>query len=525
MFGLAIWDVRRRVLTLARDRMGIKQLYYTRLGRRLVFGSELKALLAHPGVSRDIDHAAVADYLSLEFVPSPRSILKGVDKLPPGHLLTWRQNDGAIEVKQWWDVDLESSEAVPEPDLDACAADLRAALKEAVRTELVADVPIGVFLSGGIDSSAVAATMAELTPGNVNSFSIGFADRSFDESAWARMAAERLGTNHHELVLEPHMLFDIVPKVTSLLDEPMADASIIPTYLLSKFTRQHVKVALGGDGGDELFAGYPTVLAHRLASYYNHLPAMLRRRLIPSVVDRLPVNHDNLSFDYKAKRFVGSAHLDVPDRHRRWMGSFTPDEAGLLLAPGVLDHQVSDPILEHLASRSLREPLNQVLYLDMKLYLENDILAKVDRASMMVSLEARVPLLNVDFVEHVARLPLSVKLRRLNQKFIFKRALRGVVPPEILARPKKGFGIPVARWFRGPLRELLLDTLSPAGLARHGLFDSARVEKLITAHLEGSVDHRKELWTLFVFQRWYDTWIAGAGQSAVAAAESKRGLP
>jgi asparagine synthase (glutamine-hydrolysing) len=360
-----------------------------------------------------VDHAAVADYLSLEYVlptvnPQRRSTL-----WLPGHALTWRQDDGAIDVRKW-DVDLESSEGVPEPDLDSCAADLRAALKEAVRKELVADVPIGVFLSGGIDSSAVAALMAEITPGNVNSFSIGFSDRSFDESGWARMVAERLGTNHHELVLEPHMLFDLVPKVTALLDEPMADASIIPTYLLSKFTRQHVKVALGGDGGDELFAGYPTVLAHRLAGYYNRLPAILRRRLIPGVVDRLPVNHDNLSFDYKAKRFVGSAHLDVADRHRHWMGSFTPDEAAGLLTPGVLDPHAPDPVLEHLATRSLREPLNQVMYLDMKLYLENDILAKVDRASMMVSLEARVPLLNVEFVEHVARLPLSVELPRLN---------------------------------------------------------------------------------------------------------------
>jgi asparagine synthase (glutamine-hydrolysing) len=332
------------------------------------------------------------------------------------------------------------------------------------------------------------------------------------------MVADRLGTNHHELILEPHMLLDLVPEVTALLDEPMADASIIPTYLLSRFTRQHVKVALGGDGGDELFAGYPTVLGHRLAGYYNLLPGIMRRRLIPSVVDRLPVNHDNLSFDYRAKRFVGSAHLGVADRHRRWMGSFTPDEVAGLLAPDVLDaaRETPDPMLGHLSSRSLKEPLNQVLYLDMKLYLENDILAKVDRASMMASLEARVPLLNVDFVEHVARLPLSLKLRRFDQKFIFKRALRGLVPKEILARPKKGFGIPVAKWFRGPLRELLLDTLSPTGVARHGLFRYSEVEKLIRSHLDGSRDHRKELWTLFIFQRWHDSWMAGADLTAAA---------
>ena len=525
MFAFAIWDVRRRVLVLARDRVGIKPLYYAKVGSHLVFGSELKALLAHPAVPRDIDPGAVSQYLSLEYVATPRSILRGVDKLPPGHVLRWRQDDGSISIRKWWELDLENSENVPEPDLDTCAANLRAALKEAVRKELIADVPIGVFLSGGIDSSAVAATMAELTPGNVNSFSIGFSDPSFDESSWARMVADRLGTNHHELILEPHMLLDLVPEVTAFLDEPMADASIIPTYLLSRFTRQHVKVALGGDGGDELFAGYPTVLGHRLAGYYNLLPGIMRKRLIPSVVDHLPVNHDNLSFDYRAKRFVGSAHLGVADRHRRWMGSFTPDEVAGLLAPDVLDaaSETPDPVLGHLSSRSLQEPLNQVLYLDMKLYLENDILAKVDRASMMASLEARVPLLNVDFVELVARLPLSLKLRGLQQKFVFKRALRGLVPPEVLGRRKKGFGIPVARWFRGPLRELLLDTLSSAGLRRHGLFQYPRVEKLIKAHLGGDADHRKELWTLFIFQRWYDTWMTGAGSRAATLPVSKVG--
>ena len=527
MFAFAMWDVRRRVLILARDRLGIKPLYYARRGRDLVFGSELKAILAHPGVPREIDLAAVGQYLSLEYVTSPRSILRGVEKLPPGHVLRWRQDDGSVAVRQWWNVDLGSSEQAPEPDLDACAADLRAALKEAVRKELVSDVPIGVFLSGGIDSSAVAATMAELTPGNVNSFSIGFSDRSFDESGWARLVAERLKTNHHELVLEPHMLFDLVPEVTALLDEPMADASIIPTYLLSRFTRQHVKVALGGDGGDELFAGYPTVLAHRLAGYYNQLPGFVRRRLIPGVVNLLPVNYDNLSFDYRAKRFVGSAHLDVGQRHRSWMGSFTPDEVAAVVAPDVLAaaEEAPDPVLQHLAARSLREPLNQVLYLDMKLYLENDILVKVDRASMMVSLEARVPLLNVDFVEHVARLPLSLKLHRFDQKFIFKRAMRGLVPNEVLARRKKGFGIPVARWFRGPLRELLLDTLSPTGMGRHGLFRQSEVEKLIRSHLDGSRDHRKELWTLFIFQRWYDTWMAGADQVHQGDPLSRSGPP
>src|SRR5215472_14951087 len=292
MFGLAIWDRRSRRLTLARDRMGIKPLHYAQVGDRLLFASEIKALLADPTLPRRVDVQALADYL----------VLEGVRKLPPGHALTWRQSDGEVTVRRWWDVDLAASEG-PAPaakSVDALAAELREELVASVRRELVADVPLGVFLSGGIDSSAVAAAMAQLTPGNVRSFSIGFADRSFDESSHARRVAEHLGTRHSELVLEPHMLEELVPRISGLLDEPMADASIIPTYLLSRFTREHVKVALGGDGGDELLAGYPTLIAHRLSEPYRALPGFVRGGLVPAVVSRLPVSMDNISFDFKA---------------------------------------------------------------------------------------------------------------------------------------------------------------------------------------------------------------------------------
>jgi len=511
MFGLAIWDRRRRRLLLARDRMGIKPLHFLETGGRLLFGSELKAILADPDVLREVDPAALRDYLSLEYVPTPVSMLRGFRKLPPGHLLTWTADAGA-RVRPYWEPDLTASESAVEPvDLDACAADLRAVLRESVRKELVADVPIGVFLSGGVDSSAVAAMMAELTPGNVNSFSIGFSDPSFDESSHARLVARHLGTNHRELILEPHMLFDLVPEITEKLDEPMADASIVPTYLLSRFTREHVKVALGGDGGDELFAGYPTVLAHRLAGYYRLLPGPIRAGLIPAVVDRLPVSMNNIIFDFKPRRFVAGAGRGVGDRHRRWMGSFAPEAVdGLLTADALAEAAHSadpDMVAEHVSRQALRDPLNQVLYLDMKLYLENDILVKLDRASMMNSLEARVPLLNVDFVEHVTRLPMTLKLRRLRSKFILKRALRGVLPDSILDRPKKGFGIPVAKWFRGPLRELLLDTLAGDKIARQGFFRPEVVESLLAEHLAGHRDRRKELWTLFIFQRWYDAYL------------------
>jgi asparagine synthase (glutamine-hydrolysing) len=516
MFGLAIWDRRRRLLTLARDRMGIKPVHYVQVGNRLLFASEIKALLADPALPRRVDRQALADYLVLEYVPTPGSMLAGIRKLPPGHVLTWRQSDGEVAVSRWWDVDLAASEA-PLPaakSVDDLAAELREELIAAVRRELVADVPLGVFLSGGIDSSAVAAAMARLTPGNVRSFSIGFADPSFDESGHARRVAEHLGTRHSELVLEPHMMEELVPRISQLLDEPMADASIIPTYLLSRFTREHVKVALGGDGGDELLAGYPTLIAHRLSRPYRALPGFVRGRLVPAVVHRLPVSMNNISFDFKARRFVASAGLPVGERHVRWMGSFTPEAVAGLLAPA-LAAELSTPaaseiVAAHLANQPLRSDLNRVLYLDMKLYLENDILVKLDRASMMTSLEARVPLLNVGFVEHVARLPLDLKLRGLRSKYLLRRALKGMLPDDILTRPKKGFGIPVAKWFRGPLRELLLDTLHRDRVERDGFFRWPAIERLLHEHLEGRADHRKPLWTLFIFQRWHDTWVAGA---------------
>jgi asparagine synthase (glutamine-hydrolysing) len=395
--------------------------------------------------------------------------------------------------------------------LDEHCDELRAVLRESVRKELISDVPIGVFLSGGIDSSAVTAMMSRLG-GDVKSFSVGFAERSFDEAPYAREVARFLGTEHRELTLEPSMLLDLIPQLPTLLDEPLGDASIIPTYLLSAFTRRYVKVALGGDGGDELFAGYPTMRAHRLAGYYRRTPRLLREGLVAPVVRRLPVSRDNLSFDFRAKRFVGAAHHPVAERHQRWMGSFASEERDALLSQDfrgqLAANGTHDPSAAVLGETSLRDPLNQVLLMDMRLYLENDILVKLDRASMMASLEGRVPLLNNDFVEYATRLPLDLKLRGLRSKFLFKRALRGILPDSILKRPKKGFGIPVAHWFRGPLKEQMLSVLSPERIARKGFFEPSAVARLIDDHLAGRVDNRKQLWTLFVFDLWHDGYLS-----------------
>src|SRR5712691_557903 len=508
MFAFAVLDRRRRRMLLARDRMGIKPLHYAVDRKRLVFASELKCLLCDPVLRRDIDPVALDEYLALEFVPSPRSIVRGISKLPPAHTLEWWVGSGIHRVHRYWSPTLEEANGSSGRTLDEECEQLRAVLRESVRKELISDVPLGVFLSGGIDSSAVTAMMSQLGT-EVKSFSVGFAERSFDESRYAREVAQHLGTEHHELTLEPSMLLDMIPKLPTLLDEPLGDASIIPTYLLSAFTRRHVKVALGGDGGDELFAGYPTVQAHRLAGYYNRAPRLLRKGLIEPVVGRLPVSRANLSFDFRAKRFVSGAAHPVHERHRRWMGSFTAEERTALLSSDVRDQLAGSGHLRlaELDGAELQDPINQVLLMDMRLYLENDILVKLDRASMMASLEGRVPLLNNDFVEYATRLPLSMKLRGLRSKFLFKRALRGLLPDSILNRPKKGFGIPVADWFRGPLKEQVLSVLSPERIARKGFFDGAAVGALVGDHLSGRRDNRKQLWTLFVFELWHDGYV------------------
>src|SRR6266446_7331235 len=303
MFAFALFDRRNSLLFLARDRMGIKPLHYAVDGDRFVFASELKALLQDPGLRKGIDPAALDEYLAYEFVPSPRSIVRGISKLRPGHTLSWSLANRKLALRRYWAPQLNLELATAPRDLDEECARLRDVLRESVRKELISDAPLGVFLSGGIDSSAVAAMMTALG-GEVKSFSVGFVERSFDESPHARMVARHLGTDHHELTLEPAALLGLIPKLPLLLDEPLGDASIIPTYLLSAFTRQHVKVALGGDGGDELFAGYPTLQAHRLAGYYLRAPGLLRRRVVEPVVRRLPVSRSNLSFDFRAKRFV-----------------------------------------------------------------------------------------------------------------------------------------------------------------------------------------------------------------------------
>jgi asparagine synthase (glutamine-hydrolysing) len=504
MFGLALWDESRRRLVLARDRVGIKPLYYALHDGLLLFGSEAKALLAYPGFPRELDLVSLDQYLAYQYVPTPRSIYAGVSKLRPGHALI--VEDGRVVERPYWRLDLSSDAHGRRPSDIEQAERLWQTLRESVRMELVSDVPLGVFLSGGIDSSAVVAAMTELNY-DVRTFTVGFDEPSFDESRHARRVASYFGTQHSETILEPRMLWEMVPSVADVLDEPLADGSIMPTYLLSRFTREHVTVALGGDGGDELFAGYSTLQAHQFARYYRQIPRFLRERIAAPLVRRLPVSHQNLSFDFRAKRFIQGADLPPAVQHHIWLGPCGPDERRALLRPEVREQigvsNAFDALDEHIADGAGYDELSRVLYLDMKMYLESGILTKVDRASMACSLEVRVPLLNTKMLDLVTHLPVDLKLRGMTRKYLLRKALASRLPREVIDRPKKGFGFPVSRWLRGELRELMLDLLSEDRLHRQGIFNVSGVSHLIAQHLHGARDNRMALWALVIFQLWH----------------------
>jgi asparagine synthase (glutamine-hydrolysing) len=489
--------------------VGIKPLYYTCLPECFLFASELKSILAHPRMPRTLDQQALSQYLSYEYVPSPRSIFQDIKKLPPGYTLTLTGNRPTLT--RYWDFALDRSETDNGLNLEGCLTELRHTLKEAVNLELISDVPVGLLLSGGLDSSTIATMLMALGVPKIQSFSVGFEDPSFNESGYARQVAQRLGSEHHEITLTSRAMLDLVPRLGELLDEPLGDSSFIPTFLLSQFTRQHVKVALGGDGGDELLGGYPTLPAHLWMGVYQRLlPAALRQLLAPWVLEKLPVSFNNISFDFKVRRFLQGQNLPPYSRHQLWMGSFTPPQKSLLLNTELAcpESRAADPIHEHWQACPAKDLLNKVFYCDLKLYLEGDILVKVDRASMANSLEVRVPLLNPKLLDLSAHLARDLKVGWVTTKYLLRRAMQDLLPPDIVRRRKKGFNMPVAKWLTGPLKPLATDLLAPGRLKRHGLFNAQYVQTLLQEHLSRQRDHRKLLWTLLAFEMWYDTWLA-----------------
>ncbi len=512
MFAISLWDTRKKKLILARDRFGEKPLYYGIFDGKLIYASEPKAMLAHPAVSAELDLNALRHYVSFDYVPAPMSIYKGIYKLPAAHTLT--VENGEVKTRRYWNLtwkkpDREGGLNGTSPK--AKAAELRELLSDAVRMRLVSDVPLGILLSGGIDSSTVAALAARHSTEQVKTFSIGFSEDSFNESQYARQVANYLGTDHYEEYLSAKKTGDLVSEIGTWMDEPFSDGSLIPTYLLARFVRKHVTVALGGDGGDELFAGYPMYYAHKVAAAYRMVPGFIRSGVIEPAVRALPVSTKNLSFDYKAKRFIRASNSETLTRHHSWFGSFAFDKQAKLFTKDVLERTNDDIYAGARALLALTDTTNtieQMQFVDMYFYLSEDILTKVDRASMAVSLETRAPFLDPRVAQFSASLPLKYKLNGNKGKYILKKAVKGLVPPNIVERPKKGFGIPVAEWLKGGLRPLMNDLLATQRLNEQGLFEADFVHQLIREHEAGTHSYHKELWTLLVFQLWYDNFLA-----------------
>ncbi len=506
MFAFALWDATQQRLFIARDRFGEKPLYWGVFGNQLLFASEPKVLLAHPDVRPSLNLNALRQYLSFDYIPAPLSIYEGVNKIPAAHTLTLEA--GQVSVERYWCLSYQTKQ--PVPDEAEAAKRLEELLAESVRMRLVSDVPLGVLLSGGVDSSAVAAFAVRASSEPVKTFSISFAEASFDESLYARSVAKYLGTDHHEERLSSNLAANLIGEIGSWMDEPFSDPSLVPTYLLSRFTRKHVTVALGGDGGDELFAGYQMYRGHHWAEIYTKLPLPLQRGLIEPLVRLLPVKTKNLSLDYKALRFVTGARYDLVTRHHVWFGSFTPEQQNQLLtaeAAAASDGDIYRDARRMVSECDAETLLERMQNLDTQLYLAEDILTKVDRASMAVSLEVRAPFLDPNVAEFAASLPANYKLRGGKSKYILKRAVKDLLPRYVTRRSKKGFGVPVAEWLKGKLKPLARDLLSPERVRRAGVFNPEYVTRLQDEHERGVANHRKLLWTLLMFELWHESFV------------------
>ncbi|MBD3320122.1 MAG: asparagine synthase (glutamine-hydrolyzing), partial [Chitinivibrionales bacterium] len=443
MFAFGLWDENVQRLYLVRDRYGQKPLYYRHTEKGIIFASELKALLKYPDLHPEIDLQSLGRYLSYEYVPAPHCIIKGVYKLLPGHFCAF--SGGKASVHPYWHIKFDRQDMIEEREAEQRFIEL---LKQSIDRRLMSDVPLGVFLSGGIDSSSIVALLSEIQdPKSINTFSIGFKEKSFNESQYARKVAAHFGTNHHERIFTPGEMFDILPEIWNFLDEPFADASVLPTYLLSRITREQVTVALGGDGGDELLAGYDPFLAHAFARHYNRIPSFFHRNIIAPLADKLPASNKNMNLSFILKKFIAGVRYDLPRRNQIWLGAFSPKDQQSLLSRD-MQHALRgfDPyedIARTCSGTRFRDWIDQLVFIYSRFYLAEDILTKIDRASMAVSLEVRSPFLDVEFAEYVNHLPSNMKMKGLTRKYLLKKCFSKKLPKEIIHRKKKGFGIPL----------------------------------------------------------------------------------
>ena len=498
MFGLAIWDARSRSLLLARDRVGIKPLHYAQAGDRLYFGSEIKSILCGPGVPRDIDLDALDHYLSFLYTPADRSVFQAVQKLPPGHILTW--HGGRVRIDRYWNLPVDDSFAGSEEE---AVPALREVLTDAVRSHLESDVPLGAFLSGGVDSSLVVGLMAETSGATVKTFSIGFDEPAFDELEHARRVAGHFGTDHHEFVVKPDGVA-ILDDLIEHFDEPFADSSAIPMWYVSRLAREHVTVVLSGDGGDELFGGYDRYVPHpRVRAFDRYVPAALRRVAA--------VTAGTLPHGMRGRNFLRHVGRDQEGRYLDAIRFFAQDEKPALLSAD-LRRALHGPDPETRLARHFERYRHlpwpsQMMRFDAHTYLPEDILTKVDRMSMAHSIESRVPLLDNEVVQFAFNLPAAFKIKADRRKHILKEVAATLVPRDILDRPKQGFGVPLGIWFRGRLKELFADTLLAPRTLERGYFEPRFVRRILAEHLSGVRDHTLRLWQLVVFERWHRTYL------------------
>jgi asparagine synthase (glutamine-hydrolysing) len=504
MFAFALWDSTARRLVLARDRVGKKPLHFFEGGGELTFASELEALRADPEAPSAIDPSSLDEFLAFGYIPAPNTIWRGVRKLPPGHRLTWE--DGRSRVERWWRLDYSRKLDGSTEELEA---GVRARVAGAVRRRLIADVPLGAFLSGGIDSSIVVAEMAAQSPRPVRTFSIGFAHERFNELPRARLIAKRYATDHTEFTVEADAV-GLLPKIARHYGEPYADSSAIPTFHLAELTRREVTVALNGDGGDESFAGYPRQVANALSGWLDDIPRR-PRAAVAAAAAKLRYG-DRLGRSGYARRFLTTLGEEAPDRYASHVGIFSPAERAAVLEP-----QVAVEVDPDRAARVIRGPwesatgevpLDRILQVDVETYLPGDLLTKVDIATMAYSLEARSPLLDHEVMEFAAALPARLKAHRLQKKWFLRRAFRGILPDETLDAPKRGFGVPIGSWFRNELRGWVRETLCGRDVVAGGLVRPAEADRIVRAHQDGASDRSAQIWALLCLQAWHTEFVA-----------------
>ena len=495
MFSFAVWDANEKTLFIARDRLGIKPLYYLADDEKFLFASELKALLAHPGIERRVDLSAVNNYLTYGYVGSPQTIFEGIRKLPPGHTLTVREKE--VSTRRYWSITYPEK---PYGDESYHLGRIRELIKKSVERRLMSDVPLGAFLSGGIDSSIIVALMSEVSD-NVKTFSVGFTDSSFNELEYAKLIAEKFGTDHHEFVVEMDAI-ELLPKLVNFYDEPFADSSAIPTYIVSQIARKNVTVCLSGDGGDELFAGYDRYAGCKVARVYEKVPKLLRDG-VSFFVNKLPASTSNKSVFRASQRFTGAVDLQEEERYGDWITIFNEEGRRELLNPESGEKIDSTGYIKKFYREcSAKDFIAKTMYVDVKTYLPEDLLVKVDRASMAHSLEVRVPFLDHELVEYSQTIPVSMKFPGLKLKHLLKKSVKDIIPKNILHRKKHGFGVPVGAWFKKELKSIAYDTLLEKGSPTREYFKAKYVEKILNDHVHGRAEHSHRIWALLFFDLW-----------------------